>query len=124
MSKKLFGGISLLIFVMTLLVFTNNSYSHGNRQDWYEHITNYTCPNGEIAFSSTRWVVVRWSQDHPADDCHWEKHCWNALENWKWVRKCKWVEVCHVDHGITYRVYRNYRITTRSGTPNNCRRFR
>ena len=40
MLKKVTGGVSLLIFVFTfvipLLIFTNDAYSHDNREDWYE----------------------------------------------------------------------------------------
>lgn len=126
MSKKLFGGASLLIFVMTLLVFTNDSYSDDNRKDWYEYVTNYVCLSGEIAFSSTRWEVVTWSQNHPADNCRWERECWDVF-NWdtnRWEQECWWIRVCHVDHWTTHRVYEDYHITTRSATPNRCRRFR
>lgn len=55
MSKKFFGGISLLIFVMTLLVITSNAYSHENRHDWYETTIDYKCMSGEIVATITTW---------------------------------------------------------------------
>ena len=127
MYKKLFGGASLLIIVMTLLVITNNAYSHYNYQDWYQITINYVCPNGEVVYSKTKWDLDGWNQNHPADTCWLEEVCLprlnfqtGLLEEHCWlVRKCK-----HTSHSITYRVYENYKTIRRSATPNRCRRFR
>ena len=127
MYKKLFGGASLLIIVMTFLVITNSAYSDENREDWYQTTINYVCLSGEIAYSSTKWVVDKWYDNHPADSCWWSEDCtywfnWDTLqsEEYCWpVYKCN-----HTSHWITYRVYEDYKTIRRSATPNRCRRFR
>lgn len=126
MSKKLFGGVSLL-FVVTLLVLTNSAYSHENRYDWYEITIDYKCLSGEIAYSVTTWDLVKWTDsNHPpriwreVTEC-WYEYDWDKLE---YVRKCenKWTN--HPYHYIIHRVYEDYKTITRSATPNRCRRFR
>lgn len=127
MYKTFFGGISLLIFVMTLLVITSNAYSHDNRHDWYETIIDYKCISGEIVASISTWKLVKWTDDnHPPDRRRWERFCWDEYD-WdkeEWVQKCRWELVYHVDHRIIGRAYEEYRRITRDASPNRCRSLR
>ncbi|MDE0086659.1 MAG: hypothetical protein OXU23_13150 [Candidatus Poribacteria bacterium] len=125
--SKFFRGVSFLIFVTTLLVITSNAYSHYNREDWYELTHNYVCLNGEIAYSTTEWVVSKWNDNHPPNEWRWDIVCYVEynIEEGRFEDKCVLVEVpIHQSHSIGYKVFEKYMTIRHSATPNNCRRFR
>ena len=127
MSKKFFGGISLLIFVMTLLVVTSNAYSHENRHDWYQTTIDYRCISGEIVASISTWKLVKWTDDnHPPKTWRRVTECWDEYD-WdkeEWVVECETYWTDHVEHRIIGRLYYNHRKIIRHASPNRCRSLR
>ena len=128
MTKKLFGGASLLIFVMTLLVITNSAYSHDNREDWYQIKQLITCVLVVKLFTLRQngmWIngtkIIH--QTYGVG-----KKCVGMFiigDEDRWEEECEWMEVpYHQSHWITYRLYEDYKTIKRRATPNRCRSLR
>ena len=111
MFKKILGGFSLLIFVLTFaipsLVITNTANSDDNRVDYYLYRVHLTCPDGSVIGSYDEWRSVSWTDsNHPEPYCEWQEFCHKEWRSGKEVEVCKWVYVCNEpDHWTTYRLY-------------------
>ena len=103
MSKKILGGLFLLIFVfafaMPLLVITDTASSDDNRVDYYLYRVHAVCPDGSVMGSYDEWRSSSWTDDnHPDPNCdYWE---FGDPDDPYWEFAC-----LHVSHDTTYRVY-------------------
>lgn len=112
MLKKMLGGFSLLIFVLTfimpLLIIPNTANSTDNRVDFYLYRIRLVCADGQVIGSYDEWRSVSWTDEstHPGDYCHWVEFCYSVWKDGRWQEECEDIWVCdHRDHNITYRLY-------------------
>ena len=126
MLKKHFGGLTLLIFTFTfavpLLVGVNISDAGPTqvfRQPWK---TDFYCPDGTYATSSSGTHVNEYYHGHPADNCQWEE---TGHEPWCFIWCVQQHEeyVCsHVGHSSTsyYNSTLDYTTVTLSSNSSYC----